>query len=200
MALNVAPVNAPHKDLDHLPLADRDFQIKDLTFDDSPLKLNCKYRDLYLNNVDNIGLWESNLPKYQFPSVHIFLDIVHQSHSNYNPNLRAVMSPDQQIPFSITADSINEILQLQPSQNLTPLSIAYLLEKYSKLSSFEIVRVCQMFMLEQYISKNLPRYMTGDFISLGRDIITMIACILGFTTNEYVDEMTFAYMTIFTPG
>lgn len=28
----------------------------------------------------------------------------------------------------------------------------------------------------------------------------MIACILGFTTNEYVDEMTLAYMSIFTPG
>lgn len=77
VALNVAQVNAPHRDLDYLPLADRDFQMKDLTFDDSPLRLHCKYQDLYLNNVDNIGLWESNLPKYQFPSVHILPDIVH---------------------------------------------------------------------------------------------------------------------------
>ena len=28
----------------------------------------------------------------------------------------------------------------------------------------------------------------------------MIACILGFTTSEYVDELTLAYMTTFTPG
>lgn len=54
-------------------------------------------------------------------------------------------------------------------------------------------------MLEQYISENPPPYMTGSFTSLGRDIITMISCILGSTTNKYVDEMTFAYMTIFTP-
>ena len=76
MALNVAPITTPHRDLDHLPLADRDFQIKDLTFDDSPLRLHCKFQDLYLNNVDDIGLWESNLPTYQFPSVYIFPDIV----------------------------------------------------------------------------------------------------------------------------
>ena len=31
VALNIAPLNAPHKDLESLPLADRDFQIQDLT-------------------------------------------------------------------------------------------------------------------------------------------------------------------------
>jgi len=110
VALNMPPITTPHRDLDYLLLANKYFQIKDLTFDDSPLRLHCKYQNLYLNNVDNIGLWESNLPKYEFPSVHIFLDIVHQCHANYNPNLRAVMSPDQQIHFTITRESINEIL------------------------------------------------------------------------------------------
>jgi len=33
VALNVMPLNAPHKDLDWLPLADRDFQIKELSGD-----------------------------------------------------------------------------------------------------------------------------------------------------------------------
>lgn len=110
MTLNVVPITTPHQDLDYLPLVDRDFQIKDLTFDDFPLRLHCKYQYLYLNNVDSIGLWESNLPKYQFPSVHIFLDSVHQCHANYNPNLRVVMSPNQQTLFTITTESINEML------------------------------------------------------------------------------------------
>lgn len=42
--------------------------------------------------------------------------------------------------------------------------------------------------------------MSSFFTNLGKDIITMIACILCFTTSEYVDEMTLAYMSIFTPG
>ena len=37
VALNVAPLNAPHRDLDYLPLTDRDFQIKDLVLSDNPL-------------------------------------------------------------------------------------------------------------------------------------------------------------------
>ena len=55
-----------------------------------------------------------------------------------------------------------------------------------------------MFMLEQNISENPPPYMKTSFTSLGRDIIAMIAYILDFSSNEYVDEMTFSYMTIFT--
>ena len=33
VALNVVPLNAPHKDLDWLPLADRYFHIKELSGD-----------------------------------------------------------------------------------------------------------------------------------------------------------------------
>lgn len=105
-------VTTPHRYLDHIPLADKDFQIKDLTFDETPLKLHCKYRDIYLNHVDKIGLSESNLHKYQFPSVHVFLEIIHYYHANCDPITKVVMSPDQKILFTITAKSINEMLQL----------------------------------------------------------------------------------------
>ena len=36
-ALKVTPLNAPHRELEYLPLVDKDFQIKDLCFDESPL-------------------------------------------------------------------------------------------------------------------------------------------------------------------
>ena len=98
--LNVLPISTPHRDLDHLLLADKDFQIKDISVEESPLKLCYRYKDQYLNHADIIGLWESNLPKYQFPSVHIFPEIVHYCHASYNPTLRAVMSPDQTILFT----------------------------------------------------------------------------------------------------
>ena len=39
VALNVTPLNAPHRDLDYLSLVDKDFQIKDLAFSDSPLRI-----------------------------------------------------------------------------------------------------------------------------------------------------------------
>lgn len=57
VALIVAPITTPHRDLDYLPLADKDFQIKDLQPDNFPLKVYFRCQDNYLNNSDTIGLW-----------------------------------------------------------------------------------------------------------------------------------------------
>ena len=158
MALNVAPLNAPHRDLDYLPLVDRYFQIKDLVLCESPLRIFCYCRDNYLKGSDIFGLWESNLPMYLLPSVHIFPEIIHYCDANYDPNLRAVLSPSQTILFPITAQSINEMLQFQPDQALTPLSMGELLEKYTKLSHEELSRLCQTFMLPEHQPKGPPPY------------------------------------------
>jgi len=142
LALNVAPLNAPHRDLDYLPLADRDFQIKDLTTDKNHLRVFYQSRDDYLNGSDILGLWESNLPMYFLSTVHVFPDIIHQCHANYDPNHWAVISPSQIVLFPITAESINEMLQFHSSQALTPLSMGDLLEKSIKLSQNEINHLC----------------------------------------------------------
>jgi len=189
VVLDARPITTPHKDLDHLPLDDKDFHIKDLTFDETPLKLHYRYKDNYLNHVDKIGLWESNLPKYQFPSVHVFPEIIHYCHENYDPVLKVVMSSDQKILFTITAKSINEMLQLQPGQDLTTLSIPNFLERFTKLSFSRSTQFLQTFISkEKYMPKDAPPYMSAFFFDLGRDITTMLSCILGSTTNEYIDE------------
>lgn len=48
--------------------------------------------------------------------------------------------------------------------------------------------------------KDPPPYMSAFFSDLGKAITTMFWCILGSTTNEYIDETIFASMSIFTPG
>ena len=52
------------------------------------------------------------------------------------------MFPNEEVLFTITVESINEMLQLQNGQDLTSLSIADLLEKSSRLSSSKINQVC----------------------------------------------------------
>ena len=187
VALNVVPINAPHKDLDYLPLADMDFQIKDLRLSENPLRIFCRCRDNYLNGSDIFGLWESNLPMYLLPSVHIFPELIHYCSAKYDPNQRAVLSPSQNVLFPITAQSINEMLQFQPGQALTPLSMVELLEKSTKLSHEELNRLCQTFMLPEHQPKNPPPYGYTFFTDEGRLILNMISSIMGFNTSEYVD-------------
>jgi len=92
-ALNFAPLNAPHTDQHHLPLADRDFQIQDPIGIQNHLQAYCLIRNSHLNNSDIYGVWESNLPRYYLPSFNIFLDIVCHCYANYDPVTKAVLSP-----------------------------------------------------------------------------------------------------------
>ena len=149
-ALNVALMNAPHKDLDYLPLANKYFQIKDLSGSVNYLQAFCQIRDRYRNNSDIFGLWESNLPMYFLPSVHVFPDIIHQCCANYDPVHRAVMSPSQTVLFPITAKSINEMIQFHSTQPLAPLSMGYLLEKASQSPKSEITCIAHMFIKPHY--------------------------------------------------
>lgn len=91
VTLSVALLNTSHKDLDYLPLANKDFQIKDLITDKNITKVFFQSRDNYLNGFDIIGLWESNLPMYFLHSFHF--------HANYDPNRQAVMSLSQIVLF-----------------------------------------------------------------------------------------------------
>lgn len=153
-----------------------------------------------MNGSDTIGLWESNLPMYMLPSVRIFPDIIHQCHANYNPTLRVIMSTNQTVLFTITADSIIEMLHFQPSQDLTSISLGELLEKASKMSQSELSHLCQTFMDKKHQPKDSPRYLASFFTRIGKNIVNMIVAVMGFNTSEYVDELTLVLMSIFTPG
>lgn len=56
IALDVKPMITPHLDLDHLPLEDKVFQIKDTSPYEVLLKIHCLSKDIYLNHLYDIGL------------------------------------------------------------------------------------------------------------------------------------------------
>ena len=73
------------------------------------------------------------------------------------------MSPNQTVLFTITVDSINEMLQFQLSEDLIPISLGELLEKSSKLSQSELSRLCQTFMDKQHQPKDPHPYLSVFF-------------------------------------
>jgi len=91
--LNITPLNAPNKELEALPLADRDHLIQDLVGDRNHLQTFCQLRNNYLNNSDIYGIWESNLPIYFLPSVNVFPEIIRLCCENNDPTQRDIKSP-----------------------------------------------------------------------------------------------------------
>ena len=82
------------------------------------------------------------------------------------------------------------MLQSQPSQSLTPLSVGDFLNRFPTLTSIKLDCLFQTFIREEkYIPKDPPPYMWTIFSDLGWDIIEMISSVLGQTTSEFVDEI-----------
>ena len=109
-ALSVAPLNAPNKDLESFPLADRDYLIEDFLGNRDFLQTFRQLRDDYLNGHDTYGIWESNLPYYCLPSVNIFPEIIRLCAENYDVQHRAIKSPSGSILFHINPETINKML------------------------------------------------------------------------------------------
>ena len=200
VALNIAPLNAPHMDLEWLPLADRDFQIKDMMGLTSHLKAVCQFKHNHRNNTDVLGIWQSNMPLYYLQEVNVIHDFIHLCHAHYEPTLRAILSPDGSVLFYITPQSINEMLNFEPPQPLVPLTMKLLLDQGTRLSKAEISRVSQLFMDPQCQYDHPPPYHQASFNETGKLVVDMISYILGCKTGEFVDETVFFLLTIFTPG
>lgn len=199
MALNINPLNAPHKELEWLPLADRDFQIQDLVGDINHLQALCEVRNSYLNKNDFYGIWESNLPMYYLPSVNVFPYIIRLCCDNYEPTQRVVKTPSGTILFYITPDAINQMLNFKPTQSLTPLSMKFFLDEGPKLSNSEIARISQTFMRLDRQPTEPPPFHHVWFNEVGRFLIDMLSYILGFKTSEYIDETILVLLSMFTP-
>lgn len=157
-------------------------------------------KNSHLSNYDIFGIWESNLPRYYIPSVNMFPDIIHQCYANDEPISKAVMTPSQTILFYTIVESINEILHFHPAQPLAPLSMGFLLKKGSQLPIAEITWIVKLFMKLDCQSQGPPPYVHAWFTKIGKLILDMISFILGFKTNEFVDETNLVMLSMFTPG
>lgn len=60
----------PPVDLDHIPLGDRDFKIHETLSKFDLFDIYCRWEDKFVDEVDEIGLWDSNFLFYIFPKTH----------------------------------------------------------------------------------------------------------------------------------
>ena len=127
--------------------------------------------------------------------------IIHLCQLWYVPSQRAIVSHNQQILFTITAESISQMLQIQPNPNETPFSIENLLELYLMLDLPKRAQIFQSFILEVSHTPTVsPPYYATIFSETARKIVIMLSCILGYITDEHVDEPVLSFLSIVCPG
>jgi hypothetical protein len=106
------PFLPPPVDLDKIPLVDKDRLIADTKCDFDFSDLQSWLREVFLDQSDEIGLWESNLPLYLFPQIHHFPEFTLKCQAHYIPDQRAVVSSSGDALFFITPEDIDQMMQI----------------------------------------------------------------------------------------
>jgi hypothetical protein len=117
------PFVPPLVDLDKIPLVDKDRLIADTicTFDFSDLQ--SWLREVFLDQSDEVGLWESNLPLYMFPEVHHFPEFALKCRAHYIPEQKAIISSVGDVLFFVTPEDIDQMMQITCPDSVIPFSL-----------------------------------------------------------------------------
>jgi len=179
--LNIAPLNAPHRELEWLPLANRDYQMAEVIESSRkyhiPLINELKAR--HLSGTDILGILDSYLPIFYLPQVNVFPNLIDQCCTNYDPNQRAILSPSGSILFYITSEAINQMLISQSAKSLTLLSMQHLIDQTCKLSNAQITTITQFFIQSDSQPVRSPPFLHVHLNEVGKILMDMINYILG---------------------
>ena len=93
------------------------------------------------------------------------------------------------------------MLQIQPRRDETPLSIETLTQLYLNLDFPKRFQIFHTFIPSSVETpKTNPPYPSTIFSERTRHIITMLSCIMGYSTDEHVDASVFGFLSTFTPS
>jgi hypothetical protein len=153
----------------------------------------------FLDQSDEIGLWESNLPLYLFPQTYHFLEFSLKCQAHSLLGQRAIVSPSGETLFTMSPETINKILQIPRNDYASPFSIEILTELYQKLSFPQTDQIFELFLPENYqLPKKNPPYHSSIFSVKGNQIIPSLCCLLGYYSDEWVDEPIMGFLSIFS--
>jgi hypothetical protein len=193
------PFLPPPIDLDRIPLVDKDHLIAELEWEFDFFELHFWLKDTFLDHRDEIGLWESNLPLYLFPHIYHFPEFTLKFQVHYLPRHRAIVSSSGETLFTITLETINQIMQIPRVDSLSPFSIEILTELYQKMCFPQRAQIFDLFLPknDQLPKVNAP-YHSSIFSTKGNQIISSLCRLLGYYSYEWVDEPILGFLSTFS--
>jgi hypothetical protein len=143
----------PPVNLDRILLANKDYLIADTRCNFDFTDLQSWIKEVFLDQSDEIGLWESNLPLYLFPQIHHFPKFTLKCQAHYIPKQRAIVSSSGEILFLITPETINQMMQISRAESTSPFNLEIITELYQKLSFPQRAQIFYLFLPQ---STHLP--------------------------------------------
>jgi hypothetical protein len=128
------PFLPPPVDLDKILLINKDRLIADTICDFDFSYLQSWLWEVFLDQSDEIRLWESNLPLYLFPQIHHFPEFTLKFQAHYIPDQRAIVSSSGDVLFFITLEDIDQMMQIPRADSVSPFNLEILTELYQKMT------------------------------------------------------------------
>jgi hypothetical protein len=134
-----------------------------------------------------------------FLETHHFPEFTLKCQDHYSPNQRAIISSSSETLFTITPESIDQMLKIPISDFAIPFSIESLNDLYQKLTFPQRAQIFEIFLPEDaQLPKKNPPYSSSIFTINANHIISILFYLLGYFSNELVDEPILGFLSIFS--
>ena len=101
--------------------------------------------------------------------------------------------------FTITVETIDQMMQIPKSKSLSPFTIEILTEIYQKLSFPQRAQIFKLFLPESaQFPKKIPPYHSSMFSTKGNQFISYLCCLLEYYSDEWVEKPILGFLSIFS--
>jgi hypothetical protein len=193
------PFLPPPVNLEKIPLVDKDQLIADTICDFDFSDLQSWLREVFLDQSDGIGLWESNLPLYLFPQIHHFPEFTLKCQAHYIPDQKAIVSSSGDVLFFITPKYIDQMMQIPHVESVSPFNLEILTELYQKMTFPQRAQIFELFLpTSAPLPSTNPPYPSSMFSTKGNQIISSLCALLSYYSDQWVDEPILGFLSIFS--
>jgi hypothetical protein len=140
------PFLSPPVNLDSIPLADKYHLITDTKCNFDFVDLQSWLKEVFLDQSDEIGLWESNLRLYLFPQIHPFPEFSLKCQAHYILEQRAIVSSSGEVLFLITPETIDQMMQISRADSTSPFNLEILTELYQNMTFPQRAQIFELFL------------------------------------------------------
>jgi len=135
----------------------------------------------FLDQSNEIRLWESNLPLYLFSQVHHFPEFSLKCQAHYLLEQRVIVSSSGETRFFITSEAIDQMMQIPTNESASPFNLETITELYQKLYFPQRAQIFELFLPQDaQFPKSNPPYPSSLFSKKGNQFISSLYCLLGY--------------------
>jgi hypothetical protein len=115
------------------------------------------------------------------------------------PDQRAIVSSSGDVLFFITPKDIDQMMQIPHAESASPFNLEILTELYQKMTFPQRAQIFKLFLpnSSQFPSTN-PPYPSSMFSTKGNQIIYSLCALLGYYSDQWVDEPILGFLSIFS--